>query len=75
MKELGALRRGQVWLTLATGAIGFGGLFSVYTYLASTMLEVTHASPSAGIPPMLGHCSAWASPSATSSVRGRPIGR
>ncbi|POR40842.1 MFS transporter [Methylobacterium sp. V23] len=52
LKELGALRRGQVWLTLATGAIGFGGLFSVYTYLASTMLEVTHASPSA-IPPML----------------------
>ncbi|TXN81106.1 MFS transporter [Methylobacterium sp. WL8] len=45
LRELGALRRGQVWLTLATGAIGFGGLFSVYTYLASTMLEVTHASP------------------------------
>ena len=52
LKELGALRRGQVWLTLATGAIGFGGLFSVYTYLASTMLEVTHASPGA-IPPVL----------------------
>ena len=45
-RELGALRRGQVWLTLATGAIGFGGLFSVYTYLASTLLEVTHAAPS-----------------------------
>jgi DHA1 family inner membrane transport protein len=47
LRELGALRRGQVWLTLATGAIGFGGLFSVYTYLASTMLEVTRASPAA----------------------------
>ena len=45
LRELGALRRGQVWLTLATGAIGFGGLFSVYTYLASTMLAVTHTSP------------------------------
>jgi len=31
LKELGALRRTQVWLTLATGAIGFGGLFAVYT--------------------------------------------
>jgi MFS transporter, DHA1 family, inner membrane transport protein len=30
---------------LAIGAVGFGGIFSVYTYLASTMLAVTHASP------------------------------
>jgi DHA1 family inner membrane transport protein len=45
LRELGALRRGQVWLTLATGAIGFGGMFAVYTYLASTMLEVTHLAP------------------------------
>ena len=45
LRELGALRRRQVWLTLATGAIGFGGMFAVYTYLASTMLEVTHAAP------------------------------
>ena len=26
-RELGALKRGQVWLTLAIGAIGFGGCF------------------------------------------------
>ncbi len=52
LRELGALRRGQVWLTLATGAIGFGGLFSVYTYLASTLLDVTHAGPVA-IPAVL----------------------
>ncbi len=52
LRELGALRRGQVWLTLATGAIGFGGLFSVYTYLASTLLDVTHAAPAA-IPAVL----------------------
>jgi DHA1 family inner membrane transport protein len=44
LRELGALRRGQVWLTLAIGAIGFGGLFSVYTYLASTLLAVTRVS-------------------------------
>jgi DHA1 family inner membrane transport protein len=41
LRELGALKRRQVWLTLAIGAIGFGGLFAVYTYLASAMLAVT----------------------------------
>jgi DHA1 family inner membrane transport protein len=45
MRELDALRSSQVWLTLATGAIGFGGLFAVYTYLASTLLEITRVSP------------------------------
>lgn len=47
LRELGALARGRVWLTLAIGAIGFGGMFCVYTYLADTMLAVTHASPAA----------------------------
>jgi DHA1 family inner membrane transport protein len=47
VRELGALRNRAVWLTLLTGAIGFGGLFSVYTYLASTLTEVTGASPHA----------------------------
>jgi DHA1 family inner membrane transport protein len=45
LRELGALKRGQVWLTLAIGAIGFGGLFSVYTYLATTLTAVTHVAP------------------------------
>jgi DHA1 family inner membrane transport protein len=45
LRELGALKRGQVWLTLAIGAIGFGGLFSVYAYLATTLVEVTRVSP------------------------------
>lgn len=46
LRELSALGRKQVWLTLGIGAIGFGGLFAVYTYLASTLMEVTgvHAS-------------------------------
>jgi DHA1 family inner membrane transport protein len=47
LRELGALAKGRVWLTLGIGAIGFGGMFCVYTYLASTMAEVTHASPAA----------------------------
>lgn len=45
LRELGALKRRQVWLTLATGAIGFGGLFAVYTYVASTLMEVTGVAP------------------------------
>jgi DHA1 family inner membrane transport protein len=45
LRELSALGRKHVWLTLAIGAVGFGGLFSVYTYLASTMLAVTQTSP------------------------------
>lgn len=44
LRELGALRKRQVWLTLSVGAIGFGGMFAVYTYVASTMIEVTHVS-------------------------------
>lgn len=44
-RELGALKHLQVWLTLATGAVGFGGLFAVYTYLADVLLQVTHVSP------------------------------
>ncbi len=45
LRELGALKRKQVWLTLTTGAIGFGGMFAVYTYLASTLMDVTGVSP------------------------------
>lgn len=40
-RELGALRSKQVWLTLGIGAIGQGGMFSVYTYAASTFTEQT----------------------------------
>jgi DHA1 family inner membrane transport protein len=47
LRELGALGREQVWLTLGIGAIGFGGIFAVYTYLASTLVEVTHVGPGA----------------------------
>lgn len=47
LRELGALRRPQVWLTLGIGAIGFGGLFAVYTYLADILASVTHVSVAA----------------------------
>jgi len=53
LRELGALKRPQVLLTLLTGAVGFGGLFAVYTYVASTLIEVTGVSK-AWVPPVLG---------------------
>jgi len=49
LAELGALKREQVWLTLGIGAVGFGGLFAVFSYIAPTLTEVTglstHAVP------------------------------
>ena len=43
-RELGALKRLQVWLALLVGIVGFGGFFATYTYIAHTMTAV------AGIP-------------------------
>lgn len=43
--ELGALRRSQVWLTLAMGTVGFGGMFAVYTYISWTMTERAGLDP------------------------------
>ncbi|MDP9852226.1 MFS transporter [Corynebacterium lowii] len=39
MTELGALRRSQVWFSLAIGSVGFGGMFAVYTYISWTMTQ------------------------------------
>ncbi len=50
--ELRAFRIGQVWLTLAVGAIGFGGFFAAYSYVASIVTEVAGA-PSAVVPVIL----------------------
>lgn len=41
LTELGALRRGQVWLTLGIAAIGFGGVFAVYSYITPLLTIVT----------------------------------
>ncbi|MFP7364981.1 MFS transporter [Corynebacterium callunae] len=46
LTELGALKNGQVWLTLAIGSIGFGGMFAVYTYISWTMTEQAGMSSS-----------------------------
>lgn len=47
LRELGALARKQVWFTLGIGAIGFGGMFAVFSYIKPTLIEV------AGMPPAL----------------------
>ncbi len=39
-RELGALAKPQVLLTVLTGAVGFGGMFAVYTYIVPTLTEV-----------------------------------
>lgn len=44
-KELQAFKKPQVWMALSIAAIGFSGMFSVFSYLAPTMLEVTRTSP------------------------------
>src|SRR3954463_7689807 len=46
LTELSVLGNRDMWLTLGIGAIGFGGFFAVYTYLADTLLTVTHLSES-----------------------------
>ncbi|WP_213813935.1 MFS transporter [Glaciihabitans sp. dw_435] len=45
-RELRAFGRIQVWLALATGAIGFGGFFAVYSYVAPVVTSVTHLDAS-----------------------------
>lgn len=39
-RELGALKRLQVWLAILIGIVGFGGFFATYTYIAHTMTLV-----------------------------------
>lgn len=51
-RELGALKRPQVWLTLGVAAIGFGGVFAVYSYVTPTLTEVTKL-PLPAVPTML----------------------
>ncbi len=38
-RELAAFTKSQVWLTLAIGAIGFGGMFALMSYIAKTVTE------------------------------------
>ncbi|CAI3926360.1 MFS transporter [Commensalibacter communis] len=41
LQEVSAMNTRQVWLTLATAAVGFGGMFAVYSYITPTLIHVT----------------------------------
>jgi DHA1 family inner membrane transport protein len=41
LRELGGFKHAQVWLTLAVAAVGFGGLFAVYSYITPTLVQIT----------------------------------
>lgn len=43
-RELGAFGRLQVWLTLAVAAVGFGGMFSIFSYIAKTTTDTAGLS-------------------------------
>ncbi len=40
-RELSAFKVPQVWLTLLAGAVGFGGMFAVYSYIAPVVTDVS----------------------------------
>lgn len=50
--ELKVFRIGQVWGTLAIGAIGFGGFFAIYSYIAPVVTNVA-GSPEWAVPLVL----------------------
>src|SRR6202000_3025731 len=52
LRELGALARPQVWLTLGIAAIGFGGMFAVFSSVKPLLTEVT-GLPIDGVPLVL----------------------
>ena len=45
-RELSAFSSLQVWLSLLVGAVGFGGMFAMYSYIAPTVTDVTGLSSS-----------------------------
>jgi len=51
--ELTVFRNKQVWLALGVGAIGFGGLFAIFSYVKPTLMELAGLTE-AGVPFILG---------------------
>jgi DHA1 family inner membrane transport protein len=75
-RELGALARPQVLLAVATGAVGGGGMFAVYSYI-SPILTQRAGLPLGAVPAVLG---VWGLGMVAGSVAGgrlmdwRPVG-
>ena len=51
--ELSAFRSLSVWMTLLTAAIGFAGMFAIYSYITPTLTQVT-GEPATRVPLFLG---------------------
>jgi MFS transporter, DHA1 family, inner membrane transport protein len=52
-RELGAFRRGQVWLVLGLTMVGFSALFAVYSYVSPILTELG-GIPTEWVTPVLG---------------------
>jgi MFS transporter, DHA1 family, inner membrane transport protein len=50
--EIAALANAPLWIVFASGAVGFGGMFAVYSYV-SPLLTATAGLPSAAVPLVL----------------------
>lgn len=48
-RELRALRNPALWLSMLAGALGFGGMFAMYSYIAPTVTQVT-GQPGSSVP-------------------------
>lgn len=51
-RELSGFAKPQVWLTMVAGAIGFGGMFALFSYIAPTVTEVG-GLPASAVPVFL----------------------
>ena len=51
-RELAAFRSGQVWLTMVAAAVGFGGVFALFSYIAPMVTE-TGGLPASAVPVFL----------------------
>jgi DHA1 family inner membrane transport protein len=55
-RELTAFRHPQLWFALGMGAIGFGGFFALYTYVAPLVTDVAHLPQQPWVPITLVAC-------------------
>jgi len=55
-RELSAFRHPQLWFALGMGAIGFGGFFALYTYVAPLVTDVAHLPQQPWVPLSLVVC-------------------
>jgi len=55
-RELSAFRHPQLWFALGMGAIGFGGFFALYTYIAPLVTDVAHLPQQPWVPLTLVVC-------------------